>query len=78
MPQTFSDETAKVAVSYQVTYGSTGITDEVTIEKDLKSIFTAGWKPGYQYTLNIVIGLDEVLWDPAIQEWETGTGSVTI
>lgn len=78
MPQTFSDVTAKVAVSYQVTYGTTGITDEVIIEKDLKSIFTGGWKPGYKYTLNIVIGLDEVLWDPAIEEWETGTGNVTI
>lgn len=78
MPQTFDDDAAKVVVSYQVTYGSTGITDEVTIEKDLKSIFTEGWKPGYKYTLNIVIGLDEVLWDPAIEEWETGTGNVTI
>lgn len=77
MPQTLPND-AKVAVSYQVTYDSTSITDEVTIEKDLKSIFTDGWKPGYKYTLNIVIGLDEVLWDPDIQEWETGTGSVTI
>ena len=77
MPQTLPND-AKVAVSYQVTYGSTGITDGVTIEKDLKSIFTEGWKPGYQYTLNIVIGLDEVLWDPDIQPWEPGTGNVTI
>lgn len=76
MPQTLPVD-AKVAVSYQVTYGSTGITDEVTIEKDLKSIFTE-WKPGYKYTLNIVIGLDEVLWDPDIQPWENGTGNVTI
>ena len=77
MPQTLPDD-AKVAVSYQVTYGSTGITDDVTIEKDLKNIFTEGWKPGYKYTLNIVIGLDEVLWDPDIQPWENGTGNVTI
>ncbi|MDD7489832.1 MAG: hypothetical protein PUK22_01535 [Bacteroides sp.] len=77
MPQTLPDD-AKVAVSYQVTYGSTGITDEVTIEKDLKNIFTEGWKPGYKYTLNIVIGLDEVLWDPDIQPWENGIGDVTI
>lgn len=77
MPQTLPND-AKVAVSYQVTYGSTGITDEVTIDKDLKSIFTGGWKPGYKYTLNIVIGLDEVLWDPDIQPWENGTGNVTI
>ena len=76
MPQTLPDD-AKVAVSYQVTYGSTDITDEVTIEKDLKSIFTE-WKPGYKYTLNIVIGLEEVLWDPDIQPWENGTGNVTI
>lgn len=76
MPQTLPDG-AKVTVTYQVTYGDTGITDEVTIKKDLKNIFTE-WKPGYKYTLNIVIGLDEVLWDPDIQPWENGTGNVTI
>ncbi len=77
MPQTLPDD-AKVIVTYQVTYGSTDITDDVTIEKDLKNIFTEGWKPGYKYTLNIVIGLDEVLWDPDIQPWKNGTGNVTI
>lgn len=76
MPQTLPND-AKVTVTYQVTYGDTGITDEVTIKKDLKNIFTE-WKPGYKYTLNIIIGLDEILWDPDIQEWETGTGNVTI
>ena len=78
MPQSFSEDGATVSVTYQVTYGNTGIYDEVTIVKDLKNIFAEGWKPGYKYTLNIVIGLDEVLWDPDIQPWETGTGNVTI
>ena len=76
MPQTLPDD-AKVTIVYQVTYGTTGITDEVSVEKNLKDIFTE-WKPGYKYTLKITIGLDEILWDPDIQAWETGTGNVTI
>lgn len=77
MPQTLPDD-AKVTVTYQVTYGTSGITDEVSVDATLKSIFTEGWKPGYKYTLNITIGLDEILWDPDIQPWENGTGNVTI
>ena len=76
MPQTLPDD-AKVTIVYQVTYGTTDITDEVSVEKNLKDIFTE-WKPGYKYTLKITIGLDEILWDPDIQAWETGTGNVTI
>lgn len=72
MPQTLPDD-AKVIVTYQVTYGTSGITDEVSVDATLKSIFTEGWKPGYKYTLNITIGLDEILWDPDIKEWEKGT-----
>ena len=77
MPQTLPDD-AKVTVTYQVTYGTSGIKDEVSVDATLKSIFTEGWKPGYKYTLNITIGLDEILWDPDIKEWEPGTGNVTI
>lgn len=76
MPQTLTDD-AKVTIVYQVTYGTTGITDEVSVEKNLKGIFTE-WKPGYKYTLKITIGLDEILWDPDIQEWTPGSGEVTI
>ena len=79
MPQDFNDATAKVSVTYQVTYGNTGITDkDVTIVKDLKSIFTNGWKPCYKYTLNIVIGLDEIFWDPTVEPWTPASQSVNI
>ena len=77
MPQTLPND-AKVTVTYQVTYGNSEITDEVSVDATLKSIFSEGWKPGYKYTLNITIGLDEILWDPDIKEWEPGTGNVTI
>lgn len=76
MPQTLPAD-AKVTVIYQVTYGTTNISDEVSVVKNLKDIFTE-WKPGYKYTLKITIGLDEILWDPAIEEWTPGSGEVTI
>ena len=78
MPQEFSDETAKVVVTYQVTYGTSGVVDTVTVEKDLKSIFTSNWKPGYKYTLTIKLGMDQILWDPTVEEWTTQDYSVTI
>lgn len=71
MPQDFSDETAKVVVTYQVTYGTSGVIDTVTVEKDLKSIFTSNWKPGYKYTLTIKLSMNQILWDPSIEEWTT-------
>ncbi|MGM9752820.1 MAG: hypothetical protein ACI3ZK_02055 [Candidatus Cryptobacteroides sp.] len=77
MPQTLPDD-AKVTIVYQVTYGTTGITDEVSVDANLKSIFSEGWKPGYKYTLNITIGLEEILWDPDIQAWENKSGNVSI
>ncbi|MGM9788484.1 MAG: hypothetical protein ACI3ZF_06275 [Candidatus Cryptobacteroides sp.] len=77
MPQTFSDETAKVVVTYQITYGTSGVVDEVTVEKDLKSIFTSNWQPGYKYTLTISLSMNQILWDPSVEEWTNQNYSVS-
>lgn len=78
MPQTFSDTTPKASITYTVTYGTSGVTDEVTVEKDLKSIFTSNWQPSYKYTLTITLGLNQILWAPDVEEWLPGNGSFTI
>lgn len=78
MPQTFSDTTPKASITYTVKYGTSGVIDEVTVEKDLKSIFTSNWQPGYKYTLTITLGLNQILWAPDVEPWSTGEGNFTI
>lgn len=78
MPQTFSDTTPRASITYTVTYGTSGVIDEVTVEKDLKSIFTSNWQPGYKYTLTITLGLNQILWAPDVEPWSTGEGNFTI
>lgn len=82
MPQTFSDTTPKAtpkaSITYTVEYGTSGVIDEVTVEKDLKSIFTSNWRPGYKYTLTITLGLNQILWAPDVEPWSTGEGNFTI
>ena len=78
MPQTFSDTTPKASITYTVKYGTSEVIDEVTVEKDLKSIFTSNWQPGYKYTLTITLGLNQILWAPDVEPWSTGEGNFTI
>lgn len=76
LPQTFADAdkaTETVQIVYDVTtnYGAS-VTETVTVTTDLKSIFGA-WQAGKYYTLNITLGLDQILWDPAVEDWTAGT-----
>lgn len=76
LPQTFADAdkaTETVQIVYDVTtdYGA-AVTETVTVTKDLKSIF-GEWEAGKYYTLNITLGLDQILWDPAVEDWTPGS-----
>lgn len=76
LPQTFADTdkaTEKVKIVYEVTtnYGAS-VTETVTKTIDLNSIF-GEWKAGKYYTLNITLGLDQILWDPAVEDWTEGS-----
>lgn len=73
MPQTFTASTKKIKIVYEITtdYTGTDVTETVTVVEDLQDIYAAGWEPGKAYTLTITLGLNEILWDPAVQNWET-------
>lgn len=50
------------------------VTETVTIsDKKLSEVYTAKWEPGKEYTLTIKLGIDEVLWDPTLEDWAVGT-----
>lgn len=75
MPQTFAASTEQIKIVYDVVthYAGTEVTETVTVVKDLVDMYTSGWAAGSAYTLTITLGLNEILWDPAVENWATGT-----
>ena len=75
MPQTFTAATEKIKIVYDITtsYAGTDVTETVTETKDLSAIYSSSWEAGKAYTLTITLGLNEILWDPAVENWATGT-----
>lgn len=82
IPQTFADD-AKIVVVYTITttVGSGSVTETVTKTIQLNTLFKTvtdqndtefpgGWRMGKKYTINLTFTLDEILWDPAVQDWE--------
>ncbi len=71
---TINDDTTAIEVVYTITTNYTGIpvTETVTVRKDLKSIYTENWVNGKKYTLNIILGVNEILWDPDVTDWTDG------
>lgn len=74
LPQKFTDATPVIEIVYTITtnYTGTAVVETVTETKPLKDIYTDGWVSGKKYTLNIKLSLNEILWDPSVEAWETG------
>ena len=87
VPQRFDDETDEIEVVYETkTEVATEkfVTQTVTKTIKLKELFptvkdpdtskdSGGWEMGKKYTINLTFTLDEILWDPAVQDWEPVT-----
>ena len=85
IPQTFADN-ATIEVVYTITtkvLNSDDVVETVTKTIKLKELFPTkydnsdpqkviggGWEMGKKYTINLTFTLDEILWDPAVQDWE--------
>ncbi len=86
LPQTFatvttiSADTPVIEVVYTITtnYTGTAVTETVTAVGSLYKIYDASWVNGKEYTLNITLGLKEILWDPDVTDWVKGTGEFNI
>ena len=76
VPQTFTDETAKIVVDYTIKTtvpGGTNHEEPCHFELNLKDKFTSGWEMGKRYTINLTFKLDEILWAPAVENWTDAT-----
>ncbi len=80
VPQTFTDETL-IQVKYTVTTAvanSADVVENCVVEKKVKDIF-ARWEMGKRYIFNLVFSLDEIFWDPAVEDWTTeNSGNIEI
>ena len=82
LPQEFSN-TAKLVITYEVTTteGKSTSVDhvvkEIYINPDEGSKMFQSWLMGKKYTVTLTFKLDEILWDPAVEDWTTADGTVS-
>lgn len=81
LPQTFAENGNEVTIQYTITTteGSSISKDVVTKTFSLNpstgtKVFTT-WEPGKKYTCTLTFSLDEITWDPAVQDWENVTAA---
>jgi len=70
IPQTFTDaQTATLVYEVITDNGSGTATETVTVNEKLSKLFGTGWEIGKKYTCTVTITLNEILWDPAVEDW---------
>ena len=82
IPQSFTNDNQTVTITYTVNYDTNGdkiadVTETIPVTKKL-SEFTGNWEMGKKYTINITFALDEILWDPAVEDWTSVEQTVSI
>lgn len=76
LPHVFADsELMQITYDIVTKYTGTDVTETVTVSKKLSEIFPASWEAGKKYTLTITLSMNEILWDPAVADWASGTGT---
>ena len=86
LPQTFNGENDKnktIEITYTIAYDTNGdntpdVTETVTATKKLSEIFGTAWEMGKKYTLNLTFSVDQILWDPAVEDWVGVSKNVTV
>lgn len=81
IPQTFADSddvVIEIKYTIETAVGTSTVKEECVSKTKISDVFPK-WEIGKKYVLDLTFSLDEILWDPAVQDWETGTsGSITI
>ncbi len=77
MPQDFTNNGCFV-VTYTIDYGNGVKEENLTQTCNLADHSLQKFEISKFYTINLTFTLNEILWDPAVQEWEPGSADVTI
>lgn len=78
LPQDFDDDKT-VTITYTIHYDTDGdgtydLDEPVTVTYKLSDLFGPdGFKPGTRYTLNIIFKMDEIYWDPVVEDWDNNS-----
>lgn len=74
VPQTFTGTNRELVIKYTVTttVGTETVVESCETKLKIESKFGA-WEMGKRYTFNITFGLNEITWDPAVENWEDVT-----
>lgn len=77
LPQVLRDKIdPTITIEYEIiTSYITGnpVTETVIETKDLKDIYKSDWECNKKYVLGITLGLNEIYWDPSVEDWDNGT-----
>lgn len=77
LPQVLNDKTdPKFTIEYEIITSYVAgkpVTETVKDTKDLKDIYKNDWECNKKYVLGITLGLNEIYWDPSVEDWENGT-----
>ena len=76
-PQDFTGEET-VELTYQIKNLTNNVVENITKTMALKDIVGDKFELGHRYTINLIFGLDEILWDPAIDDWTPEEKTVEI
>lgn len=81
LPQTFAENGNEVTIQYTITTTEGSSTSKDVVTKTFSLNPSAGtpvftkWEPGKKYTCTLTFSLDEITWDPAVQDWEDVTAA---
>ena len=82
IPQSFTNSNQVLEIVYTIDYdtdkdGTPEVSEPVTETIELSDL-TGDWGIGKKYIINIIFSLDEILWDPAVEDWTGVTENVPI
>lgn len=79
IPQEFNDD-SYIVITYTVetVVGNKVVKEECTKTVKVKDVFPK-WEMGHRYTFNLTVSLNEIHWDPAVENWtDDKAGNITI
>ena len=75
IPQSLTDD-VKIVLDYDITTAGGNKINQVS---DIKlNAYTPSWGIGTRYTYNITIGMEEIIFDPAVTKWTDATPETNI
>lgn len=77
IPQDFNG-TEVIEIHYQVLNVKSKFLEDITLKIPIKDVIAKSFKVGTIYTINLRFHLDEITWDPAVEDWFSAANEINI